>query len=306
MPATFWKIKPGSDSPIGPLWRVMRLLHHLAAGLVRVTFQYPKLDAGARARVMRRWSLELLRILGVQLSVRGDPPGIKPRLGVVVANHVSWLDIFVISAISPCRFVAKSDIRRWPVIGYLCDRAGTLFIERTRRRDTARINEQIRALLLSGERMAIFPEGTTTDGTELKPFHASLLQPAVEVQAPVYPAALRYRDASGALSKAVPYYGDMSFAESLKRILREPRIYAELIFCDPIDARGLTRYDLVRGAEQAIASALRLPTPRRGPGKRAGPPDETPSASPPTHTPYPAPPDAQSSATPALPSVRRR
>lgn len=237
---------------------------------------------------MHRWSLQLLGILGVELSVGGDPPGVEPRTGVVVANHVSWLDIFVISAVSPCRFVAKAEIRRWPVIGYLSERAGTIFVERSRRHDAARVNGEIRRLLAAGERLAVFPEGTTTDGTELKIFHPSLLQPAVEVMAPVHPAALRYRDASGALSRAAPYYGDLSFAGSLKRILREPYTRAEIVFCAPIDARGLTRHELARASEQAIAAALNLPLPRRRPGTPAGPPGAAPSASLPTRSPYPA------------------
>jgi 1-acyl-sn-glycerol-3-phosphate acyltransferase len=273
--------------------RIVRLVVHLAAGLLRVTFQYPRLDRSARARVMQRWSRQLLGILGVELAVTGEPPGVEPGMEVVVANHVSWLDIFVISAVSPCRFVAKAEIRRWPVIGYLSERAGTLFVERSRRHDAARVNATIRRLLTAGERLAVFPEGTTTDGTELKIFHPSLLQPAVEVGAPVHPAALRYRDGSGALSRAAPYAGDVSFAGSLGRLLREPYTRAEIVFCSPIDARGLTRHTLARASEQAIAAALNLPLPRRRPGTPAGPPGAKPSAFLPTRSPYRASPPSR-------------
>ncbi len=237
---------------------------------------------------MRRWSRKLLEILDVELSVTGDPPEVEPRTGMVVANHVSWLDIFVISAVSPCRFVAKAEIRRWPVIGYLSEWAGTVFVERSRRHDTARVNGEIRRLLAAGERLAVFPEGTTTDGTELKIFHPSLLQPAVEAAAPVHPTALRYREASGALSRAAPYSGDLSFLGSLRRILREPSIRAEIVFCAPIDSRGFTRHELARASEQAIAAALNLPLPRRRPGTPAGPPGAAPLADLPTRSPYPA------------------
>ncbi|HSO08205.1 MAG TPA: lysophospholipid acyltransferase family protein [Pelomicrobium sp.] len=227
-------------------------------------------------RTFRRWSLQLLAIAGVRLTVRGDPPGVDPRSGIVVANHVSWLDIFVIAAVSPSRFVSKSEVRDWPLAGYLATRAGTVYLERARRRDAARVNQHMQELLRGGERLAVFPEGTTTDGTLVKPFHGSLLQPAVEAGAPVFPAALRYLDGDGERSQAAPYTGDDTFMTSLRRILAAPGIRAELTFLAPIATAGRTRNDVARDAEAAIASALRLPAPRSRPETPADPPAAAP------------------------------
>jgi 1-acyl-sn-glycerol-3-phosphate acyltransferase len=227
-------------------------------------------------RTFRRWSIRLLDIVGVKLTVRGDPPGINPRSGIVVANHVSWLDIFVVAAVSPSRFVSKSEVRNWPVAGYLATKAGTVYLERARLRDAARVNRQMVELLAAGERLAVFPEATTTDGTALRPFHGSLLQPAVEAGVPVFPAALRYLDGDGELSTAVPYTGDDSFMQCLKRIIAARGIRAELTFAAPVAAAGRRRNDLAREAERAIASVLRLPVPRKAPETPGDPPAAAP------------------------------
>lgn len=223
-------------------------------------------------RTFRRWALRLLAIAGVRLSVRGDPPGIEPRSGVVVANHVSWLDIFVIAAVSPSRFVSKSEVRDWPVAGYLATKAGTVYLERARRRDAARVNREMADLLAAGERLAVFPEGTTTDGSMLKHFHGSLLQPAVESGVPVFPAAIRYLDAEGNVTPAAAYVGEDSFMQSLKRILAERGLRVEVTFLPPIAVAGRTRNEVAREAERVIASALRLPAPRTRPETPADPP----------------------------------
>ena len=116
---------------------------------------------------------------------------------LVVANHVSWLDIFALHAVGPVRFIAKAEIERWPVLGGLVRGVGTLFIERARRHDTHRVNQEIARALAAGDIVAVFPEGTTTDGTALLPFKGSLLQPIIDAQGHVQPVAIRYRDADG-------------------------------------------------------------------------------------------------------------
>lgn len=260
---------------------------HVAEGLIRAAFQFPRLDAVQVAHVKRRWSLKLLKLFNIHLKVRGDPPGVAPRSAMVVGNHVSWLDIFVIMAVSPCHFVSKAEVRNWPLIGWLSARTGTLFLERGRRQDTVRVNIAMRELLVGGERLAVFPEGTTTEGEELKPFHASLLQPAVDAGAPIYPAAIRYSRPDGSVCVEASYAGDMSLAQSLRQILAQKEIDAEVVFGAPIGTTGKSRAALARLTEAAIASALRLPVPHRKPGKPSGPPAAAPSAAHPTDNPYP-------------------
>ena len=177
--------------------RISRLALHFARGLVTSALVFPFVGAPQRRRTIQRWSRELLALLSVRLHVHGRPPPEGARPLMVVANHVSWLDIFAINAVVPVRFVAKSEIRRWPLIGWLCAQAGTLFIRQARRRDTARINELVAAALRAGEVFTVFPEGTTTDGSSVRKFHSSLLEPALAARAAVQPVAIRYERDDG-------------------------------------------------------------------------------------------------------------
>ena len=137
---------------------------------------------------------------------------------LMVANHISWLDISVIHAARHCRFVSKSDIRDWPLLGTLATGAGTLYIERSSRKDALRMVKDMADAMKEGDVVAVFPEGTTSDGLQLLPFHANLIQAAISANAPVLPTALRYVDArSGQTSQAVSFVGDESLVDSLWR-----------------------------------------------------------------------------------------
>lgn len=241
------------------LLRLARLLLHLLSGLAQAGLLLPLQSDLGRARRVQAWSRNLLAILNVKIEVRGEPPPLLP--GVLLAlNHVSWLDIFVVDALIPARFVAKSDIRGWPVMGWLAERGGTLFIDRSRRHDTARMNHEMVHALAVRHCVAIFPEGTTTDGSRLKRFYPSLFQPAVTAGVPVVPVALAYRQPDGAREPAAAYVDDMSFWESLQRILDRREIRAEIAFLPQLQESG--RREIAERCEQLIASALSLPAPR--------------------------------------------
>lgn len=233
--------------------------------------RFPVLDGPARAARVQRWSAGLLRALGVYIETRGAPP--PPGAAMLVANHVSWLDIFVLNTHCPARFVAKSEVRAWPLIGWLCERAGTLFIRRARRHHTAHINAVIAAALSRGETFAVFPEGTTTAGDRVLPFHGSLLEPAIAAGVTVYPAALRYVRADGSLCGEADYAGERSLLESLWLIVSQPGITARLVFLPGLPAAGSDRRTLAQEAGRVIATALTLPAPARGAGTGGGPPD---------------------------------
>jgi len=220
--------------------------------------------------MMQHWAKGLLKALNIHLYCIGKPPTIDVPRALFAANHVSWLDICVMMAACPTRFVAKSEISGWPVLGLLCRNTGTLFIERSKRSDTLRINQSIGDVLASGERVTIFPEGTTSDGSELKHFHASLLQSAVTMDALLYPVAIRYCNMAGETCQEAAYI-DPSLVLSLKQILNQPRIDVQLSFSDPIQSGRKNRRELARLSEQAIADALSLPIPHREPGKLADP-----------------------------------
>ena len=203
------------------------------------------------------WAQKFLRILKVELCPGGTLPICGLQGIVFVANHISWLDIMVILAVYPVHFVAKAEISTWPILGRLCRNAGTLFIEREKRGDTLRINQQISSTLKDGRSVVIFPEGTTGDGDVLQHFHASLLQPAVTAETLLYPVAIRYRNRDGSRNSSVAYVS-VTILQSLIQILTEPEIQVELIFREPIPGAGRNRRELARLAEKAIAQTLSL------------------------------------------------
>ena len=249
--------------------RLARLVLHLLRGLGVAAFIFPWIPKSKRDARKRRWSRKLLAILSISVRER-NAPGNLPERCLLVLNNISWVDIFVINARSPATFIAKSEIRDWPVVGWLCTLVGTLYIERGRPSATRKAGRTIVAELEAGVLIAVFPEGTTTFGRSLEPFHAALFQPALDAAAAVQPVALRYLDAGGRHSDAAGYVGETSFLESVWTIVSTRHIVAELNFLDPIDGLGLTRRSLAERAEAAIVAALGVPAPERPHSRRRG------------------------------------
>jgi 1-acyl-sn-glycerol-3-phosphate acyltransferase len=238
------------------IFRLLRLSVHLAGGLFTVTSIFPFLNAEEKARRVRRWSCGLLDLLNIGLDVEGRPPMVRGRGAMLVANHVSWLDIFTLNAVCAAHFVSKSEVKHWPVLGWLARRVGTLFIERERRADIARINGQVAALLRAGACVAFFPEGTTTDGSRVLPFRPSLLQPVVDARAELWPVAVRYVREDGSLDTRPAYIDNMSFPASLATILRSRRLRVRLHFLPPITAPDADRRALALTASESISASL--------------------------------------------------
>ena len=208
--------------------RSARLGVHVVQGVATTLVVFPWIGLDRRRETIRRWSIRMLRILNVETRIHGAPPGALPGNLLIVANHISWLDIFVLNTLQPARFIAKAELRRWPVIGWLSASVGTLFVERERRRHASSVNRDAAEALSRGDVIAIFPEGTTTDGFTILPFKGSLLQPIVDAEGHVQPIAIRYRDAMGAQSVAPAYVGETSFATSFWTLTAERSLVAEL------------------------------------------------------------------------------
>jgi 1-acyl-sn-glycerol-3-phosphate acyltransferase len=197
-------------------WRLAHATLHAAHGAAIVAWRFPRIDEAGRRHHIAWWSAKLLRVLGLELVTHGAP---TRGAAMIVANHVSWLDIAAIHASAPhARFVSKADVLSWPMLGRMVRGAGTLFIERDRKRDALRVVHQMAEALARGETVAVFPEGTTSDGHGVLPFHANLLQAAISARAPVQPVSLRYSDGDGAVSAAAEYVGDTTLPQSLWRI----------------------------------------------------------------------------------------
>jgi len=239
-------------------WRLARLALHLVQGLLTCALVFPWAGAGLHERLVRRWSARLLGICRVRVEHLPGAQSLEKPLGhaLIVSNHISWLDIFLINSQHPCRFVAKAEIRAWPVVGWLVAQAGTVFIARGNRRELRHIFKGLVDALGQGQRVAFFPEGTTASQGELLPFHANLFEAAIDAQVPVQPYALAYVDARGGWHSAVDYTGETTFVDSILRILQGEPVVARLGCLAPIAASGAHRRDLSAQARDAIAGAL--------------------------------------------------
>ncbi|PXW23676.1 lysophospholipid acyltransferase family protein [Paraburkholderia caballeronis] len=236
------------------LIRKLRLLTHLMRGVVTVAVRFPRATPQQRMELNRAWSLKMLRLCGLNLVVHND--GARLDAGaLVVSNHVSWIDIYVINAWRPTPFVSKAEIRQWPVVGYLAHQLDTVFIEREKRSDAKRIMHELAARLERGELMCVFPEGTTSDGLALKPFHSNMFQAAVSAGKPVQPICLMYEDALGRQSVAPAYIDDISLGQSLDALLRAGPITAHVYVGEALEP-GADRRSLAARAEETVRGAL--------------------------------------------------
>jgi 1-acyl-sn-glycerol-3-phosphate acyltransferase len=245
------------------LWRLAALLVLLIAGLFILFTVYRLFSNGRRARIKQAWSRLLLWICGLTIDVHSDAHARLDRPALIVLNHVSWLDIFVVNAVLPATFVAKSEIRRWPIVGWLVAGTGTVFVERGSRHAVRHTNREILRRLARGEHVAFFPEGTTTDGAQVLPFHSSLFAVALpdgkQVKQPVVivPAVLRYTR-HGKFSEIPAYTGNQTLVNSIVTILSSKGLKASLHWLDPLPSAlpDATRQQLALQAEEAIRTAL--------------------------------------------------
>ncbi len=236
------------------LIRKARLVTHLLHGMWTVARRFPRASAAERSELNRTWSLKMLRLAGLRLVVHNDAARVD-RGVLVVANHISWIDIYVINAWRPTPFVSKAEIRRWPVVGWLAQQLDTVFIQREKRSDAKRIMHELSGRLSAGELMCVFPEGTTSDGLGLLPFHSNMFQAAVSAACPVQPVCLMYEDAQGRQSTAPAYIGDLSLGDSLNALLRGGPLTAHVYVGEAI-APGSDRRVLAGAAEEAVKGAL--------------------------------------------------
>jgi 1-acyl-sn-glycerol-3-phosphate acyltransferase len=241
------------------LFRLLRVALHLLQGCLTVALVYPCLSEKNRLGLKRRWSRQLLAMLGVRLRYQNPHnTDLEPTLphGLVVSNHISFLDIFVVNAIAPTAFVSKHDVRGWPLIGWLSEHTDTLFLERGNRNAAQRARENLAMHLKHGKRVALFPEGTTTRGDTLLPFHSALFQAAIDAGTTVTPLALRYRAADGGLSSAPAYVDDISLLECMRRIAGQKTLYAEVIACSSLLTTEGDRRKLSAQAHQMVVHSL--------------------------------------------------
>ncbi|MDP2194533.1 MAG: lysophospholipid acyltransferase family protein [Rhodocyclaceae bacterium] len=242
--------------------RLTRLALHLLAGLSTVACVHPWVSSARRLWLKQRWSRQLLECLGVELQVAGTAAA-----GLLVANHISFLDIYVINAVAPAAFVAKDEVRRWPLIGWLATQTDTIFLERGSRSAVQHARTKLVEQLRTDRRVAVFPEGTTTRGDRVLPFHGALFQAAIDAGAPVTPLALRYTDGNGRRSAAPAYVDAITLWQALRAIVSANRLVARIEVLPPIRAHITDhhpladRRHLAAHAHRTIAHAVGAPRP---------------------------------------------
>jgi 1-acyl-sn-glycerol-3-phosphate acyltransferase len=235
--------------------RGLALVGLLFFGLAVLLIRFPMIDASAQQAWIKRWSIWVSRTLGLKLQVRGQLES-SIDSALIVANHSSWLDIVVINSIQPSAFIAKAEIEKWPIVGLLVARSGTLFIERGKRHAVHKVLQQAVERLQKQGFVAVFPEGTTNDGTALLPFHGNLMEAAIRAEVPVQPLAIAYRNSAGMLATTVEFIGETTFVGSMLRVLGDNDLHVMVHIARAEFANEKTRHELANHARVAIASAL--------------------------------------------------
>jgi 1-acyl-sn-glycerol-3-phosphate acyltransferase len=238
--------------------RLLVIGANLASGLLAAALVFPFASSSVRLALARNWARAMIRALGAQLRIEGAAPAPGSLL---VANHVSWLDILAIASCTPAIFVAKAEVRDWPAIGWLAACAEALFLERSSGRSLLRVKNRVAALLHAGREVALFPEGTTTIGSGVLPFRSGLLQAALDGARPVQPVAIAYYGDDGNPSADAAFIDGMTLWQSIGAICRSGRITVRLAFAAPLAPTGRSRKELARDARDMIAAVLaRRPT----------------------------------------------
>jgi 1-acyl-sn-glycerol-3-phosphate acyltransferase len=236
---------PPPNSVVVRAFRIVRLLAHLFRGLATTWTVFPRVSPAQRSELVRRWSAQLVSIAGVHVTIRGALPAGN---FVIVANHISWVDIFAINSLRAVSFVAKKELAEWPLAGRLLKNVGTLFIDRTKRRDTGRMVGVLAQHIRDGAPLAFFPEGRVSHGVGVHTFNASLLQPAIDANAPIVPITITY---SPLLSFD---YVNRTFLQSVWAVLgaREAQVTLTILPTQSGDDRRV----LSKSLEQAIRSQI--------------------------------------------------
>ncbi|MDE1941938.1 MAG: 1-acyl-sn-glycerol-3-phosphate acyltransferase [Betaproteobacteria bacterium] len=236
--------------------RSVRLLLHVVRGVTTTAVILPWSSRKLRDRLIQNWAADLMRLLRVTVRIRGTLPERHHFPVVLTANHISWVDIFAIHSVYPVRFVSKSEVRHWPVFGWLAAKTGTLFLVRSSRKQTAAIGQEMEDVLATGDSLGLFPESTTSEGMTVLPFRTSLLQAAINRETVLLPVALRYRLEDERHNPHIPFIGEMTFARSLARVLSSPPSLVEIRIGAIVTPNGRHRRDLALHLEQITASLL--------------------------------------------------
>jgi 1-acyl-sn-glycerol-3-phosphate acyltransferase len=241
---------------IAQIYRITRVFLHTILGLIIASMLLPLLGKNAKLTLIKWWCGGLLRAFHIKVVTFGELPPDSTKGVMFVANHISWSDIHALNSKIPLRFIAKSEIRSWPVFGYLVEKANTLFIDRSKKQEAGKIVDITAASLMSGDNLCFFPEGTTTDGKQVLHFKSSVLQAAIVANSPIWPVAIRYVNADGSRNTNMAYAGETSLIDSMLAVIKQKNALVELHFLSPIESAGKDRRQLTQTAYDLIVAKL--------------------------------------------------
>jgi 1-acyl-sn-glycerol-3-phosphate acyltransferase len=261
-PARLQTVRPGS--PVSATttqmniallgsWRAFAVVFFSLCALVqnaiRIPFVRPDRRLHARAVWLHGWSRFACRVLGIRVKTHGS----VPSSGLLVSNHLSYLDIVVLSSIRPCVFVAKRDVASWPLFGWLAHAAGTIFVDRERRFSSPKVVNGIRDAIAGGSVVVLFPEGTSSGGLTVLPFKSALLESAVQLRSLIAAASIEYALDQGSVADEVCYWRDMTLVPHLLNLLFKREIRAKYSF-SPSKVRAGNRKEIARELRDEIVS----------------------------------------------------
>jgi len=240
------------------IWVWMQIGFHVICGVCTLSFIFPFLGRRSKDRKIQEWSSHLLKIFHIELLVQGT--GLlnhAPHL--IASNHISWLDIHVINAFQPIRFVAKSEVAGWPIFGWMAKQLGTVFIRRDSARHARQVVSQM-AGVLKTESICIFPEGTSTIGEHVLPFKPNLFESAILAETPVFPLAIQYLSkVTGERSESPAFIGDMGLLESMSNVIKNRSLVAKITILEPYlsnPQNGPDRKNVANYCQDSIAKSL--------------------------------------------------
>lgn len=248
-------------------WRLLLIAFYILFLVLFVILILPVLTDETRATWVRRLARVVPRLMGIRVQVTGSIPDEEAvwmgrRAGktgfMVCSNHISFIDIFLLDSLLPVRFVAKKEIESWPVFGLIARGAGTLFIDRSRRRAVLEMTEVMNETLKAGESVLFFPEGTTGEGRVLLPFYANLFASAVATEADLLPVVIRYTQ-NGEVTTIPSYAGSIPLFTVIKRVVFSPGLAAEVQVLEPIRTAGIDRKALCAQTSAVMSVALGVP-----------------------------------------------
>ncbi len=239
--------------------RLAARLIAFASFVVRASFSYLKLRLRGEVHPehRREWMQQSAQHLCRVLHLETQTYGTLPPTGLIASNHLGYLDIIALGATLPSTFVSKSDVRYWPIVGFLSTWAGTIYLNRRKKTDVAKVGRQVAAHLNEGRRVIVFPEGTSSDGSQILPFHSSLFSPAVSTKSPITPCHLSYSEPGNQAEQTVCYWGDMLFLTHFLNLLTLESIHATIVFGEALPSES-TRKELAKQTfDQVVDLSLR-------------------------------------------------